>query len=486
MFNEWTIGVKYNRGDIVIITKDIATYYMCAISHFSDNLVNPTHEEIYWIEIKKEDIIQDKESMDYVEMIEELLIEHINKMIQPPSKKRKLNENVRKQIENVENDIIMYKKRKLCNSMLDITQQIMLLNVDMETRIFLLDKYEGIQKACNSDHAKGLTWIKTVLELPFDKIIPFKVKNTDNTTHINMYFEKIRGHLDKKIHNMDNVKDEIMEFLARKISNPDGKGHVLALCGSAGVGKTVILKTLGEALDIPFYQINFGGLNDVSVLTGHSETYVGSKPGKIVEILKNAGCMNPIIFCDEIDKLSETKSKEINGILTHILDEEQNNKFQDNYLSNVPINLSKVFFVLAFNDPDKIDPIVLNRMKIINIDYPTIEDKIIIASEKMIPQIIESLNFKKDKYINIDKELIHYIIANKVPKEDGLRQLKKCLEKIFNKLNYLFLTGKYENLNLELGNDNGNMIQIINITKTFIDNCLHTKETNSSYMHMYI
>lgn len=397
--------------------------------------------------------------------------------------------------------LVLKKKRKLEDSTLNIRQQIMLLNIDMQTKVFLLEKYDNLQKAGSSDYAKGKAWLNTVLNIPFGKYVPFKVKNNDKASKINEYFDNIRKHLDDKIHNMDNVKDEIMEFLARKISNPSGKGHVLALCGSAGVGKTKLIRTLGEALDLPFHQINFGGLNDVSVLTGHSETYIGSKPGKFVEILTSAGCMNPICYFDEIDKISENKGKEINGILTHVLDEEQNDKFQDNYLSNIPIDMSKVFFILSFNDPDKIDPIVLNRMKIIYINPPSTDDKVIIAANKMIPDIIDSLNIKKDKYINLNQELLRYIIDTKVPKEDGVRQLRKCLEKIFNKINYLLLTDKYKLKNscLTLTNEMlsnlsdtisllniDNPTEIVNITKTFIDNCLESSYGNDSFLHMYI
>ena len=92
---------------------------------------------------------------------------------------------------------------------------------------------------------------------------------------IKEYFKDIKEKLDESIHGLEEVKQEILEFVARKISNPESKGHILALYGQAGVGKSKILKTLGKALNLPFYQINFGGLNDVSILTGHSETYIG-------------------------------------------------------------------------------------------------------------------------------------------------------------------------------------------------------------------
>ena len=546
---EWELNISYQRGDIVSITntfiENVVSYYICVLPHFSDELVNPKNsEEIYWVEIKdmkpksmpttplaptvatfpnnipinfdfstvnaidlpylfgsapilstpppglykgKGKRLQQENETFEENLTEEDLIE------------RQKEEKIKRKIKNVEKDISSFKKkRKLEDSTRDLKEQIMLLNVDIETKIFLLEKYDSIQRAGNSDYAKGKAWIKTVLNIPFGKYKPFKVKSSDSYDKINNYFKTVREHLDKKIHKMENVKDEIMEFLARKVSNPYSKGHVLALCGSPGVGKTRILKSLAEALELPFHQINFGGLNDVSVLTGHSETYVGSKPGKFVELLTSSGCMNPIIYLDEIDKISEYKGREINGILTHLLDEEQNNKFQDNYLSNININLSKAFFVIAFNDIEKVDRIVSDRMKVIYINPPNIDDKVVIASNKMIPDILSSLNVKKDKYINLDTELLKYIISSKVPKEDGVRQLRKCLEKIFNKINYLFLTGEYKNnpnlsITSELSslNDNLSLLNLhpnetVNITKSFIDNCLESTDDNTSYLHMYV
>lgn len=529
---EWSINVNYQRGDIVTIYDSFSNrinYYVCVMNHVADELVNPRNpEEIYWIEIKDMYPIPwfpDPSTSTYIQpsplqpppvQLPTLLTPvPILDMPPPPGlrkQKRVVSDNendyddahdnkLKRRIKNVEKDISLFKKkRKLEDSSLDLKQQIMLLNVDVETKVFLLDKYDSIQKLGNSDYAKGKAWLKTVLNIPFGKYKPFKVRSSDSHDKINSYFKMVREHLDKKVHNMDKVKDEIMEFLARKISNPHSKGHVLALCGPPGCAKTVILKTLAEALELPFYQINFGGLNDVSVLTGHSETYVGSKPGKFVEILSNAGCMNPIIYLDEIDKISEHKGREINGILTHLLDEEQNNKFQDNYLSNININMSKCLFVIAFNDADKVDRIVSDRMKIIYIDSPSSDAKVTIASQKMIPDIINTLNIKKDKYLNLDNELLKYIIESKVPKEEGVRQLRKCLEKLFNRINYLLLTGQYRNSDLSVTNsesvcqdvnDNLALLNIqstetVHITKAFIDNCLESKYDDTSYLHMYV
>jgi ATP-dependent Lon protease len=192
--------------------------------------------------------------------------------------------------------------------------------------------------------------------------------------------------------------------------------------------------------------------------------------------------MNPIIYLDELDEMSTTKSKEINGILTHMLDEEQNDKFQDNYLSNVNINLSKVFFIIAFNDITKVDEIVSDRMTIIYVNSPSLEEKVKICQEKMIPEIVESINFKNNYIIRIDKEMIEYVIYNKINKEEGVRHLKKTIEKIMYKLNYDILINNLEKLKIEKDEDKN----VVIITKKYIDEILPLYENDNNYNHMYI
>ena len=180
--------------------------------------------------------------------------------------------------------------------------------------------------------------------------------------------------------------------------------------------------------------------------------------------------------------MSTTKSKEINGILTHMLDEEQNDKFQDNYLSNVNINLSKVFFIIAFNDITKVDEIVSDRMTIIYVNSPSLEEKVKICQEKMIPEIVESINFKNNYIIRIDKEMIEYVIYNKINKEEGVRHLKKTIEKIMYKLNYDILINNLEKLKIEKDEDKN----VVVITKKYIDEILPLYENDNNYNHMYI
>jgi ATP-dependent Lon protease len=404
------------------------------------------------------------------------------------TKAEKSQNKLKRKLESIDQQLEEHKKKKNklyhhseFNVELSLKEKLTLLNVDDDTKIFILDKYDSSKKASDSEFSKATKWLKTVADIPFGVYKPFAIKSSDDINKITTFFTDIREKLDESIYGLDRVKEEILEFVARKIVNPNSKGKILALHGVAGTGKTKILHSLAAALNLPFYQINFGGLNDVAILSGHSETYVGSKPGKIVEVLSKSGCMNPIIYLDEIDKISDRKDTEINGLLTHLLDEEQNDKFQDQYLSNININLSKVFFVIAFNDIEKINPIVRDRLDIIHIESPSLQDKIIIAKEKLIPEILNTLNIKKTYTLNLSNELLEYLIYNKT-KEEGVRELKKCLEKIFNKLNYYLLIEKMEDLSYKKIKKH----TTVNITKTFIDNALQTQADNTSHLHMYI
>ena len=552
----WAENINYKIGNIVYV-EDLLEYYICIKDHVSDHLSFPNKDDLYWLYISSTFLDNFKSNYATYEQIKDDVDDNFDesnsedgdlhqsgasarqddskknnlqklkiitrnlknyKRLSRPSNKQsysdddeyKQNEScneLKRKLSSVEKDMYDYKKRKLSNEVdvCNLRDRLMLMNVDIETKLFLVDKYDSTVKMSGSDYSKGINWLKTACKIPYGKYKQMVVDKNDDLEKIKSYFDNIKVKLDSDIYGLEDVKQEILEFVARKISNPDSKGHVLALYGSAGVGKSKIIKSLAEALDWPFYQINFGGLNDVSLLTGHSETYVGSKPGKLVEILTNCDYMNPIIYLDEIDKISESKSTEIFGILTHLLDEEQNNKFQDNYLSNINIDLSKAFFVLAFNDIDKIDAIVSDRLKIIYINPPQLQDKLIICQDKMIPEIIKSINLcdnslmlkqseqdctdntGKGKGTNaldifISKELLEYIIVNKTVQEKGVRQLRKNIEKIFYRLNFDMLTGNYNKLKIESTSEK----HLVIITKTYVDNILTTSETESRYLDMYI
>lgn len=540
----WKSGQFYNRGEIVYVY-ELKEYFICILEHVSDDVTLPSKDDLYWVyvssaflsqignvnysgmvsskrkptrqklKIKTSDIKNNAQSDDEpnapttsnlkmsdfdlddnlqnrgtsTNKIENTESKHNKKINKSYSDQEDYIENVKRndlkrKLRIIEQDLDDHKKKK-CKQEDEITNlrdKLLLMNIDLEMKSFIMDKYDSTRKLSGSDYAKGMNWLKTVSNIPYGKYKNMPVTKNDSIEKIKTFFTNVKQKLDKNIYGLEDVKQEILEFVAKKITNPDSKGHVLALYGSAGLGKTKIIRSLADALELPFYQMNFGGLNDVAILTGHSETYVGSKPGKVVEILTTSDYMNPIIYMDEIDKIGENKATEIFGVLTHLLDEEQNSAFQDNYLSNVNIDLSKVFFILSFNDITKVDEIVSDRLKVIYINPPTLEEKVIICQDKMIPEILLNVSIRDYSAVILDKEIIEYIISSKTQKENGVRQLRKNIEKIINRLNYDILVENLDKLFIETNNENEKTIVI---TRSYINDVLKHKE-DASYLSMYV
>lgn len=240
---------------------------------------------------------------------------------------------------------------------------------------------------------------------------------------------------------------------------------------------TKFARALGSSLGLPFYQISFGGMNDPSVLLGHEYTYIGSKPGRIYDAITQSKCMNPIIFFDEIEKASETKSTEINGILTHLLDKEQNMEFHDYYLGNISMDLSKVLFIVSFNNEHLVDPVVLNRLKVIRIKESTLDEKIQIVKNFTIKEICSNLSLDPDTFI-ISEEIIKYIITNKTKSEPGMRNINKNFETLIGKINTLmYMQGSSYKLGLiydkiKLKMESGKIL----FTEELVDSLLHNSE----------
>ena len=198
---------------------------------------------------------------------------------------------------------------------------------------------------------------------------------------------------------------------------------------------SLVKEGISKILNRPFSFIALGGATDSSFLEGHSYTYEGSVWGKIVQILIDSQCMNPVIYFDELDKISDTpKGEEIAGILTHLTDTSQNSQFHDKYFAEIDFDLSKCLFIFSYNDETKVNPILRDRMYKIQTKGYDKKEKTIISNNYLLPKIREQVKFTYEDII-IPDESIHYIIENHCLKEDGVRNLKRCLEIIYTKLN---------------------------------------------------
>ena len=266
---------------------------------------------------------------------------------------------------------------------------------------------------------------------------------------INSYMNGVKNILDNSVHGHEKAKKQIEMIIGQWI-NGTQDGYCFGFEGPAGVGKTTLAKrglanclTDENGVSRPFSMIQIGGDSDGSSLRGHNYTYVGSTWGSIVQILIDKKCMNPIIFIDEIDKISKTEhGKEIIGILTHMLDPAQNDCFQDKYFSGIDLDLSKALFILSYNDVEAIDKIMLDRIHRIKFNGLTLDEKIVISNKHLLPEIFEKMGLQNMLYFS--DEVIKYII-NEYTLESGVRKLKEVLFEIIGEINLSIL----KNMDLE-------------------------------------
>ena len=329
--------------------------------------------------------------------------------------------------------------KSLCQSFNEYFEKKMFLKTMSKTKT--LDKIEEILPEYKEYFINSLTSENSL------SLINFKSKWKEYKNDSREYISNVKETLNKAVYKQDNAKKEIERIIAQWISG-DMKGYCFGFEGPPGTGKTSLAKkgiakclTDSEGKSRPFAFIAMGGSSNSSTLEGHSYTYVGSTWGKIVDILMDTKCMNPIIYIDELDKISKTENgKEIIGILTHLTDSTQNDQFNDKYFSGIDIDLSKVLFIFSYNDYSLLDPILADRIHRVRFKHLSKRDKITIIEDYILPEILEMVGFDKDNLM-FAEDTIEFIITS-YTYEAGVRKLKEKIFEIVREINLQFLTNK--------------------------------------------
>ena len=307
-------------------------------------------------------------------------------------------------------------------------------------RLEIMETYENSD---TSEYGKYKNWMDTLLSVPFGKYIQIPSDNEDASVGT---IQHVRNVLDERLSFLEKPKDQIINIVAQMIRNPQININAIGLYGCKGVGKSSIVKSIAEALDRPYRSISLGGESDSSLLNGHGFTYVGSTPGRLIEILRETKCMNPVILIDELDKISQThQGKEIIGSLIHLTDSTTNSHYNyDRYFSGIEFDLSKVLFVFTYNDPTKIDKILADRLFKIKVDNYTFSEKLQITNKHLLYSILAEYNFK-DGDISFSKEAIDYIVKTSAS-DEGMRGIKHKLQIIVSRINALLLSKQDQNV----------------------------------------
>jgi len=362
---------------------------------------------------------------------------------------------------------------EISESDISYEKKIQLLNSDKSTKVKAIEKLKLIKNNIQGD-SKAQAWLDGLLKIPFNQyneneIMTFKKKFIDklpvkiysdyeidtffknNSSDLlnewtnfkntkKKYLKEVRKILDDSVYGHKEAKKQLERIFAQWI-NGEEKGAVLGLLGPPGTGKTSLAKNgLSKCLKDkngkprPFSFLAIGGAVNGSTLIGHNYTYVGSTWGKIVDILITTKCMNPIIFIDELDKVSTTENgKEIISILTHLTDATQNDDFEDKFFSGVKLDLSRVLIVFSFNDVDLIDPILKDRITIIETKPLSIFEKIEIVNNYMLPEVCRDVGFSTNEII-FNESIIKYIIET-YTLEAGVRKLKEKIVELIREIN---------------------------------------------------
>ena len=311
--------------------------------------------------------------------------------------------------------------------------KILNLNTSIENKQIIYNKYKELTTMLSTDDEKGKLkhWLNWAISIPYDTIKIFPSMQSELTN----FLRCVSRTLDEELYGMKLVKEQILLFVSSKIQNPHMKKCSLGFIGDPGVGKTYISRLLAQVLNFPFEQISLGGVSNPDFLKGHEYTYIGSQPGEIVKCLKRMKYKNGILFLDEFDKISN--NNDICSALLHITDPVQNSEFKDNFLSEITIDLSYIWFIYSMNKLPS-DTALSDRIYTIEVPGYTEEDKIHIVSDYLFNRALKNINGTscKDRII-VTENVAKYLVKKTPVEEKGVRTLEKIVQNIVAKLHFI-------------------------------------------------
>ena len=367
-------------------------------------------------------------------------------------------------IKSLSIDDVDYKKQLITNK-----------NIPELVKNLTLEKIEEM-KSFNNEYYKQLCFVKHIINYPWpsdqDDIF-FNHINKDTNESLK-YLCNIEDKLTKLSYGHDEAKKGLLQTIGKWITNPSSQGTCFGLVGPPGVGKTLLAKSVSKALNIPFAEITLGGQNDGEILHGHGYTYSGSQPGLIIKKMVEMGKSRCILYFDELDKACSKHGaiNEITSILIHLTDPNMNKTFQDRFFQGIDFPLDKVIMIFSYNDSNLVDPILIDRLKQIDVGAYTLSDKKKIVREFIIPEIAESIGLSNELWINLADDLIEFIIEN-YTNEAGVRSIKRKIEQIFLTLNLDKIYKREEFINKNIDT----------ITKEMILRILDKPKYNSISIH---
>ena len=382
-----------------------------------------------------------------------------------------------------EHETMRLEEEQLCgfDAQLALKYKILSLPTCRENKAIIYRRYEELSMIDNhnDEYGKIKHWLKWATSIPHDRIKDVKVDN------ITEFIREASHKLDAKLFGMEKIKEQILLFLSAKLMNPGMKRSNLGLVGPPGIGKTTIARMIAEIMEWGFEQISFGGMDKADFLKGHEYTYVGAQPGEIVKCLTRMGHKNGVLFLDELDKAAD--HPDIRAALLHLVDQSQNSEFHDNFLGEISIDLSHIWYVGSMNHPPD-DPALADRWWIINVQGYTTDEKVTIVRKYILPVALENIGLL-DGDITLDTTDAKYLLK-KVGSESekGVRTAQKTISDLVNKIHFI-LTHQNDKGELPFSTTfkmKEYLVKPVVLGTTLIDIFIENKELNGMMNMMYM